>query len=414
MTARRPEFSENLASLRGIAALVVVVYHALLIFRVDGHDNPHRLPIDAGDGWLLAVHGLLALFNGAAAVTLFFVLSGTVLTLSLRRTERFEPANLTGFYLKRMFRLYPLLIAATLGAAWMHHVYFTGMVYESTTSWMGRYFQHDPDPNEILKNALGLSNSLNSPAWSIWIEIAGSALFPALCIASRRKVLILPTLAILLALMFVPLPFRYVHTFLISFYLGALVPIYGAPLAARFYRLSGFWRASLTLLLIAIMMIFDRIHSPREHIDPLTVLVESSCAAALIGLTYFAPRLPVLRGPVGRFLGEVSYGIYIFHFTVLFALAHLVAPAQRALEPGTALMLNFGLAAGTLALTVPLAALMHRLIERPFQNLGRRLSRWTLGTASRHGAAHPVPLLPAPRGIPTHQGRRLPDSSSGP
>ncbi|MFC7555803.1 hypothetical protein ACFQU7_34115 [Pseudoroseomonas wenyumeiae] len=37
---------------RGISAMLVVLFHGLLVFRVNGADNPHLLPLDLENpGW---------------------------------------------------------------------------------------------------------------------------------------------------------------------------------------------------------------------------------------------------------------------------------------------------------------------------------------------------------------------------
>ena len=76
-------FSNSLASLRGTAASFVVIYHAFLLFKVSGLDTPQRHGLNFSEPFHMLVHGLIGFFNGPAAVVLFFVLSGTVLTLSL-------------------------------------------------------------------------------------------------------------------------------------------------------------------------------------------------------------------------------------------------------------------------------------------------------------------------------------------
>src|ERR1700733_11347309 len=87
----RRKYIAELHSIRGIAALVVAVGHALVYYQ-----TPQ---------WFRAI-GLT--FNGRAAVVLFFVLSGFVLTKSLRSMPvQLKP--LSDYYIRRFFRLYPAL-----------------------------------------------------------------------------------------------------------------------------------------------------------------------------------------------------------------------------------------------------------------------------------------------------------------
>ncbi len=79
---RARQTCDGLTSLRGIAATLVVVEHCLQSFRVNGIDQAYYYPLDFTQPWLVLQHLLFAIFDGAAAVALFFVLSGTVLFLS--------------------------------------------------------------------------------------------------------------------------------------------------------------------------------------------------------------------------------------------------------------------------------------------------------------------------------------------
>ncbi len=71
-----------------------------------------------------------------------------------------------------------------------------------------------------------------------------------------------------------------------------------------------------------------------------------------------------LRSPVPHFLGTISYSLYLIHMPLLLVLNHLFADR-----------LGFGLTRLMLyALVIPCAYLMYLFVERPAQNLGRRLA----------------------------------------
>lgn len=369
-------FSQSLAGLRGLAASIVVVYHAMLIFRVGDADDPHRLPVATAEPTLLVVHLLIdVLFNGAAAVVLFFVLSGTVLAMSMDRTGS-HLRDLPSYFVRRASRLFPLLVVVTLASAAMHLYYFQPQDLPATTSWMGNYFAHEPEMREILGNALGASNSLNSPAWTIRVELIASALFPALYVLAGRRAFVLGTLVLLTVLAFMPplsYRFHYFHMFLISFFVGALIPRHGAAIAQRFDRLPGIARVALCAVLVGTALAFRRLVSPHNHVDPLSVLVMTAAAAFVVAVVLHGRSGRMLEAPVFVRLGDISYGVYLIHFAVLFALAHALAPAlPPMMTPTQALAANLALAVATLAITIPLAILTYRLVERPCQDLGRR------------------------------------------
>jgi len=92
----------ELQSLRGIAAVTVMIGHCFISY------GPSAL-----------LMGLSCFFNGRAAVAVFFVLSGYVLTRSLQKS-RFDGAAVLGFYVRRGFRLYPAIwVASAFGLAYL-------------------------------------------------------------------------------------------------------------------------------------------------------------------------------------------------------------------------------------------------------------------------------------------------------
>lgn len=404
MENRPVGFSDNLAALRGIAATAVVVFHALLIFRVAGHDDPHRLPFDTESGWLLLNHILIGLVNGHAAVILFFVLSGAVLALSLARTPRLTLTELSSYYVRRALRLGPPLVAVSLAAALLHIHYFDDVSYAAATSWMGEYYRHVPTLEEVARNAVGLSSSLNAPAWTIRVEIAASIVFPVLYLASLRDRLVWPMLAVLILILFLPTPTSAVDNYLVCFFIGALIPRLGGSVARAYFAMSRPLRIVVLAGALATLGWFERVSAPDIHMDPAEVLAMTLAAAFLVAIVYHGPARRWLQTRTALFLGEVSYGIYLIHFAVLFAIAHAVAPHVGPLAPAAALALNLALALATLAITVPLAALSYYGLERPCQRLGRIGTRWL----ARRFAAAP------PGGLPPEMPESAPPAPGGP
>lgn len=137
----------SLTAVRFFAAFIVVMYHLLGRF-------PHPSLRDAN-----------ALFVGTdEAVTLFFVLSGAIITLSWARDER-----ATAFWRKRAARILPLyLLFGLLSACWLllqdRPVRLVDLVVyvTMTQAWTARVFV------------------LNNPAWSLSCEAFFYAVYPAL------------------------------------------------------------------------------------------------------------------------------------------------------------------------------------------------------------------------------------------
>jgi peptidoglycan/LPS O-acetylase OafA/YrhL len=390
-------FSTNLAALRGIAAAMVVIFHALMVFRLTGFDEPHRQALSAVDTpweWLTII--LLGMTNGHAAVIIFFVLSGVVLTLSYERQRGQGLARLMAYYIKRGARLWPLLAAVAVFAFVLRGFVAGWHEPAAFTSWVNGYFSGDPDRNVLLRNILGLDSSLNYPAWTIYVEIVASVLFPLLFLVSRHRGL---TLAVLMATIIVTAlgwNYRGFGQYMVCFMAGVALIRYGGPVAqrvlgwpkaARFALVTGAWVMILSV---------ERILSPHTHMDPLTVLVFTLGGTIIVThLTFTAPIVALSRKPL-QWLGEISYGLYLLHFPVLIALATISTPLFEpllSLGQGGALAANLLLAVATFAVTLPLAALSYHLFERPCQDLGRIIAeRVAAFSPSGRVTCAPVPL----------------------
>src|ERR1700737_3537651 len=89
----------ELQSLRGIAALTVAIGHTLTYYYYD-----------------TSSYGSMVL-NGRGAVVVFFVISGYVLTCSLRNSP-FDRYSILKFWMQRAFRIYPAVWVATALSIW--------------------------------------------------------------------------------------------------------------------------------------------------------------------------------------------------------------------------------------------------------------------------------------------------------
>jgi peptidoglycan/LPS O-acetylase OafA/YrhL len=372
-------FSRNLASLRGIAALIVVACHCLLILRVGGIDDAYMIRLNLHDFHLTRVHALLCLFNGPACVTLFFVLSGTVLAMSLDRGMAMRWSALPAYWIKRVFRLYPLLVGTALMAALLQRYFFTAESSTLLSTWGDTEYKIPGTRlfHELALNAMGASSSLNSPAWSIKIEILVSLLFPALFVLSRSRRFALPFLLLLILLMFVvpnPRATAYVNVFAASFFLGALAYRWGRPWAEWYLGKSALFRY---VLFAAVMMIFvtsRRIFSPVSFISPNTVFIEMFCATFVVLVALYGHSRILATKPL-LWLGEISYSVYLVHVPILFVVTHLALRYGMIPATGNQWLPVSLLMGATLALTLPFATVTHRLIEAPGQALGSRLGR---------------------------------------
>jgi peptidoglycan/LPS O-acetylase OafA/YrhL len=159
----------ELEALRGIAAVIVLLHHFLVVVapRLHGRNFPD-------DPIALVRTPLFALVNGTAAVSIFFVLSGFVLTL--RAMEQHDWRQLAAGVVKRWPRLVPLVVATNILSA----VFVLLGLYQDRT-WFGTGV-FDPD-TPVIRSALidGLfttffqgSARFNTVLWTMHYELFGS------------------------------------------------------------------------------------------------------------------------------------------------------------------------------------------------------------------------------------------------
>jgi peptidoglycan/LPS O-acetylase OafA/YrhL len=202
---RHPPRIAYLESIRGLAALQVLLLHFLAAF---APDLVFALPAGAAIAGYIHLSPLYFLYDGYSAVYIFFVLSGYVLTRSFER-QLAQPLSIV---VSRVIRLGLPAIAAVLVAVAVMVIFArpNAQVGVLTGSdWFTREWNPDLSLISVLRdsfaNALflgysGLSGvafltpwqqpveqSFVSPLWTLSIEFYGSMVVLGLCLAARRS-----------------------------------------------------------------------------------------------------------------------------------------------------------------------------------------------------------------------------------
>ena len=350
---------DELQSMRGLAALLVVLGHCIGIFKYS-------------TGPMLYVDPFL---NGAAAVAFFFVLSGTVLAMSWKTTP-VTGSSYVLYLTKRAFRIMPLLIVvAIVGLIWCNYLDVRA-TYAFAKPEFTEHYKADIDLPRFVASLVGYSARPAPPLWSIFIELVGSIVIPLIIVASRRPILMLPLGLVLLALGWWGAPgFQYRWpVFLINFYLGVTILSWGPAYGRMVARLP---RALVLAAVVAGLVLFlgNRYWWPTGHGAFSSNLIEMAVSAQLIAIAIYVPDMfPALRSRALVFIGDISYSIYLIHFLIMVAtlqlLARLVPPETMAASPaGYALLL----AALVSLITIGVSTLTYRLIEMPLTVMGKQL-----------------------------------------
>ena len=354
-----------LDSLRGLAAFMVVLYHAWQTLPAG--------PLADGIRQALLFAPFKAAVGARPAVILFFVLSGYVLALAPARGPG-EGIGWGGFALRRICRIWLPFAAPVLLSAGLWWVLRSAALPDVHPWFNADPWSATPDATALGRHLAMLGDThsahLNVVMWSLTYELRISLLFPLLLLAVQRLSLrmLLPGMLALQVVtdatmrwLGLPLaPFfgdgwagatlTTLH-FVNCFPVGALLALRGSAVQAILAglpdpALAGLWIAAILLL------------GPS---------VDCTCtlgAALLMALATGSLRARrVLEVPPLLWLGRVSYSLYLVHVPVLLVIVH----GLHGLLPLEALLL----------LAIPLALLaaqaMNCWAEQPAIALARRL-----------------------------------------
>ncbi|MDR6807619.1 peptidoglycan/LPS O-acetylase OafA/YrhL [Dyadobacter sp. BE34] len=290
---------ETLDGLRGVAAFAVVIFHFMEWVYTDPSQN-------------FIGHGFLA-------VDFFFCLSGFVIGYAY--DDRIGKMGLRHFFISRIIRLHPLVIAGSvLGLlAFLFdpfgghpELYSTGRII---LTFLCSLFLI-PFPT-IADRAFNLF-SFNAPAWSLFWEYVANIAYALVLYRIARSYLLLLTILSALAICFV----AYQSGNLLggwsgpTFWDGCARVSYSFLAGLLIYRSNWIIQNKLgfvgmaALLLLAFLMPISQWNWQSE---PLVVLFYFPLLIALGAGTTPSPRLKALS----MFSGKISYPLYMTHYAAL-------------------------------------------------------------------------------------------------
>lgn len=376
--AEPPRRFEELDSVRGLAALTVVVHHHLIAVPV----LESRPVCVAGSPGLTALKAapLHALWAGHAAVVLFFVHSGFVLSLPFLKPRW---PDVGGFLLKRICRIYvPYAAAVALAVAAFV------LVPRADLPWLSGWFHNAGrgplDAANLAGHALlvaDFDNGRFDPVlWSLVHEMRVSLVFPGLMLlvtATRSRTSLLAGLGAFLVgeasqrvlgdrgvRSDLPLTLELLYMFVV----GALVARHRAAIVAWLRARSRLFRGALFLAALHLYTWeFLPFEAPWLHDGGRDDLAIALGSATLLALALASGSLSgTLRSRPLVFLGRISYSLYLVHAIV-----------ELALLNGLGDRLPLG---ATFAISVTaafaLSVVAWRFVEEPSIALGRRLAAW--------------------------------------
>lgn len=303
---------------------------------------------------VVAFHGWTERFPGILAVQTFFVISGLLITwLLLQEEQQRGSVNRKAFYVRRAFRLLPAL--------------FLLLVWEAFTD-----FPHVPRA-AIIPSALYYANYYLifggqliylGHTWSLAIEEHFYLIWPQIFIFVRNRVNLMWSCFVLAVVEFVWRVFSSTH---INYLYGTLATettssavLIGCGIALLLWHSPNLLPALILhrflapVSLILLLLLAQLPNRPQS----IWATTASAPLAAIIVLQAITYEWRILENPVARYLGRISYGIYLWGFVALG-----IIRSNRHLGHGYVLLM----------VVIVLASFSHYLVERPMQALGRNL-----------------------------------------
>ncbi len=312
-----------LDGLRGWGSLMVLFHHLLPTFLWPTTPEFRH--------WTLAF-----ITDGTLAVHVFFVLSGFALSIGFLETgDRRVIASLA---LRRYPRLALPILAATL-LAWI--LAASGLMHNAAAArangdgWLGYFYQFDMSFVGALRFSLfdvffdyDLSRSYNGALWTMPIELAGSFIVFALCMVLREP----RWRAAILALAFIVCAAT-VHGFR-AFIIGMAIALFFDTMRHRSH-LQGALRL-LPWALFGAAIAYSTLSSPEGGalVARRTTATLLAASAIVLAVTLSPGLQRSFANPLSRYLGSISFPLYLVHLPVLCSAGSLIFVVL--LDSGTA------------------------------------------------------------------------------
>lgn len=341
---KREGFKKDIAleSVRGIASLVVLVFHCIICF----------LPKKIGHVGIFNDYGispwqsspLFFLVNGPAAVALFFVLSGYILT-----REYFYSGDIN-LIIKRAIKRYPRLIGPVLATTLISWALFQLDFYSfkeagaaagsSFLSNFGYVLPGIPSPasfqEAFFQGAFFTffqgGYSYDSTLWTMHSEFIGSfmAFGMAPILLAGRKISIKITL-LLIGCIILPShfarPYPAFSPVLITFPMGVALALF-LPRTQQTSKIKAIVLLFLAFYLLGYSGVSKGFYSMLtwfDHHQNFQIYISAIGAVLLIALVEAVSSWHLfLSNPLWSWLGELSFPLYLIHPLVLFSVGSVV------------------------------------------------------------------------------------------
>ncbi|WP_460548248.1 acyltransferase family protein [Comamonas piscis] len=262
----------SIQALRGLGAIAVVIFHAL------------------------AIDPIINFQAGAAGVDLFFIISGIVMTMSVK-----DGTNPTTFFLRRVARVVPLYWIMT-GLAILHLYVFYPGAGVSLEAIVRSIFFLRPENGSM---------PILYPGWSLNFEMLFYLTLTIFLILSKNSLILLMLFFLCLgALSSIEYfkEFYFIKYYLLEFSIGIGIGFI-FKLKLPMEKMLGFFCITASILLFAV----------NNHFRSVGFIAWGIPSALLILGCYSFDSSVIFKNKFIKYLGDSSYSIYLVHPFVIWA-----------------------------------------------------------------------------------------------
>lgn len=342
---------------RGVAALLVALFHAHLTIRLPGYFGTAPF------------HGLFGF--GHAGVEFFFVLSGFII-FHIHQPDLNNPGRLLQYLWKRINRIYPVFLVVlafyTAKAVWLGEFqwpYFLRTIF---------FIPQPPFP-------------MLSQSWTLVHEMLFYAIF-GVCIANVRlgKTLIVLWMTTIVVITWGSPPVSdhpafevFTSSYNLLFVIGIAVAIVARTCPVPAPRIL----AIVGILCFVVTGLAENAHLLDGYPNEATVIFGVSSGLLILGLVRAEMSNLFRTGATADILGNLSYPLYLVHGAVLSIVIGLAKRFTPAAPPWSVLI-------GSVTVACACAYILHLLVERPIARSLTTLSRRYFASAGNPAQERPT------------------------
>jgi len=362
-----------LDSVRGLAAVSVIVWHFIAAF------------IDPTKPGIATASPLHLFWYGEADVVFFFIHSGFILAYSYTGVQK--PLTVTSyirFLTERIFRIYPLFIFILFISFFLKASIFPLTDGTFTGKHLGVFWSRHYDIWMVLKEAVLFvaipkdgSLRLIPQDWTLTVEIVVGAFIPFMAFIIRKNKWLY------WVIIFVAIVLLHLGTFIFEFACGVFLFYNWQQIQQVWKWMNVFFKviaALLSVVLYTCLFHFSSLFNLlrvlfRPGVDRFIVIAGCCLLFSIVISSSVVQR--ILSFPFLVKIGRICYSIYLVHMVLLICFAdYFMQLLHRwfVLTDSSYLLISFIV---YITVTILLSFVTYSFIEKPFNRMGKSVSRRT-------------------------------------